>query len=144
MGQYWGNITSDGVVSIPRVKAGTYRLTMYADGVFGQFEQDGVVVSAGDGQGSPLALTWNGEAHGKELWRIGTPDKVGCAASPLKGTVHADVSLNCCPDRGGVQTRLYSGCQSHLASERVSTVLGGLRFPYRFPERSQLYYWRIG
>lgn len=76
VGQYWGNISSDGMVSIPRVKAGTYRLTMYADGVFGQFEQDGVMVSAGDGQGSPLALNWTGEAHGKELWRIGTPDKV--------------------------------------------------------------------
>jgi rhamnogalacturonan endolyase len=102
VGQYWGNITSDGLISIPRVKAGTYRLTMYADGVFGQFEQDGVVVSAGDGQGSPLALTWNGEAHGKELWRIGTPDKVGRNVSLSKGTGCADVSLNLYPDRGRV------------------------------------------
>jgi rhamnogalacturonan endolyase len=30
--QYWGDINSDGTVEIPRVKAGNYRLTVYADG----------------------------------------------------------------------------------------------------------------
>lgn len=30
--QYWADIDAGGAVSIPRVKAGTYRLTVYADG----------------------------------------------------------------------------------------------------------------
>lgn len=30
--QYWGDIKSDGSIEIPRVKAGNYRLTVYADG----------------------------------------------------------------------------------------------------------------
>jgi rhamnogalacturonan endolyase len=67
------------MVHIPRVRAGTYRLTIYADGVFGQYEQDGVIVSAGDGKGAPLYVTWKAESHGKELWRIGVPDKVSGA-----------------------------------------------------------------
>ncbi|KAK8844836.1 hypothetical protein IAR55_006686 [Kwoniella newhampshirensis] len=45
-GQYWANVSSDGSVTVPRVKVGVYRVTVYADGVFGT-----------------------------ELWRIGVPDK---------------------------------------------------------------------
>lgn len=62
-GQYWANVT-DGVIQIPHVKAGTYRLTIYAEGVFGQYEQDDVEVKAGDGQGAPYEVTWKSEAHG--------------------------------------------------------------------------------
>lgn len=63
VGQYWANVT-DGRVHIPRVKAGTYRLTLYAEGVFGQYEQDDVVVQAGDGQGPPFQVNWTPESHG--------------------------------------------------------------------------------
>lgn len=76
VGQYWGNVSSSGKITIPRVKAGTYRLTVYAEGIFGQLEMDDVTVSAGDGEGAPFAIDWSGESHGRELWRIGTPDKV--------------------------------------------------------------------
>ncbi|WVQ75336.1 hypothetical protein IAR50_004953 [Cryptococcus sp. DSM 104548] len=75
VGQYWANISSNGTVTVPRVKAGTYRVTVYAEGVFGQFEQDDVVVSAGDGDGEPFKIEWSGKSHGIELWRIGVPDK---------------------------------------------------------------------
>jgi rhamnogalacturonan endolyase len=51
-------------------------LTVYAEGIFGQLEMDDVTVSAGDGEGAPFAIDWSGESHGRELWRIGTPDKV--------------------------------------------------------------------
>jgi rhamnogalacturonan endolyase len=73
--QYWGNVDSSGGITIQSVRAGTYRLTVYADGIFGQYEQDGVVVKAGSV--ATMAATWNAESAGIELWRIGTPDKSG-------------------------------------------------------------------
>jgi rhamnogalacturonan endolyase len=71
--QYWGNIDAAGSVTISSVKAGTYRLTVYADNIFGQYEQDGVVVKAGSV--ATITATWHAETAGTELWRIGTPDK---------------------------------------------------------------------
>jgi rhamnogalacturonan endolyase len=71
--QYWGEIDSSGNVTIPRIKAGTYRLTVYADGIFGQYIQDGIVISAGSTQ--ITTAVWTAESAGTELWRIGTPDK---------------------------------------------------------------------
>jgi len=63
VGQYWANVT-DEYVHIPRVRAGTYRLTVYAEGVFGQLEMDDIVVQAGDGAGEPFAVEWKCESHG--------------------------------------------------------------------------------
>ncbi|KAJ7591429.1 galactose mutarotase-like domain-containing protein [Mycena floridula] len=72
--QYWGEIDSvTGRVTIPQVKAGSYRLTIYAKGIFGDYIQDHVQVTAG--KTTSLQVTWTPESHGKELWRIGVPDK---------------------------------------------------------------------
>lgn len=71
--QYWGNIDASGAVSIPSIKAGTYRLTVYADGIFGKYEQNGVIISAG--KTKTVSAIWTAEAAGTEIWRIGTPDK---------------------------------------------------------------------
>ncbi|QDS76559.1 hypothetical protein FKW77_006790 [Venturia effusa] len=72
--QYWADIDpKTGLVIIPRVKAGTYRLTIYADGVFGWYTQDDIVVKAGETVS--VDVTWDAESAGTELWRIGTPDK---------------------------------------------------------------------
>lgn len=72
--QYWADVDAGtGEVEIGRVKAGTYRLTVYADGAFGQFEVDDVVVEAGKTTTTDVA--WTEESWGVELWRIGTPDK---------------------------------------------------------------------
>lgn len=71
--QYWSDIDSSGSVTIPSVKAGTYRLTVYADGIFGHYTKDGIEVKAGQTQ--TTTATWTAEAAGTELWRIGTPDK---------------------------------------------------------------------
>jgi rhamnogalacturonan endolyase len=71
--QYWGNIDASGSVTISAVKAETYRLTVYADGIFGQYTQDDVVVKAGTI--ASATVTWIPESAGTELWRIGTPDK---------------------------------------------------------------------
>lgn len=56
---------TDGAVYIPHVKAGMYRLTIYAEGVFGQYEQDDVEVKAGDGSGAAFVVDWKAESHGK-------------------------------------------------------------------------------
>ncbi|KAF7364613.1 Galactose mutarotase-like protein [Mycena venus] len=76
--QYWGSIvpvpgTDLGQVSIPRVKAGTYRLTVFAAGIFGDFVQDNVIVRAGEN--TDVEIVWTPESAGRELWRLGVPDK---------------------------------------------------------------------
>lgn len=72
--QYWGEIDiHTGYVEIPMVKAGTYRLTVYADGIFGDYVQDDIVISAG--KPAFTYAKWNEQSSGTELWRIGTPDK---------------------------------------------------------------------
>ena len=92
--QYWANITN-GSIHIPRVVAGEYRLTVYADGIFGQYERDGVLVSAGHGDGAPFKVEWEPESHGTELFRLGIPDKTagefrhGFAPDP-DHTMHQD------------------------------------------------------
>lgn len=55
------------------MKAGTYRLTVYADGVFGDYIKDGIVVAAG--ATTKISVTWKEESAGTEIWRLGTPDK---------------------------------------------------------------------
>ncbi|KAF1996282.1 polysaccharide lyase family 4 protein [Amniculicola lignicola CBS 123094] len=71
--QYWADISKNGEVSIGRVVAGTYRLTIYADGVFGDYIQDEIRISKGRTTG--IDVKWEPESAGTELWRIGTPDK---------------------------------------------------------------------
>lgn len=71
--QYWGEVSSSGEIIIPRVAAGTYRLTVYGTGIFGQYAQDGVVIRAG--ATTTTTATWTPESAGTELWRIGTPDR---------------------------------------------------------------------
>ncbi|KAF1852134.1 polysaccharide lyase family 4 protein [Cucurbitaria berberidis CBS 394.84] len=71
--QYWGNIDKKGEVTIPRVKAGTYRLTIHADGVFGDYIQDDVAIVAT--KTASVHAKWTAESSGTELWRIGVPDK---------------------------------------------------------------------
>jgi rhamnogalacturonan endolyase len=72
--QYWADIDPvTGNVEIPRVKAGTYRLTVYAGGIFGQYIKDDVEVIAGEVH--TTHARWREENAGTEIWRIGTPDK---------------------------------------------------------------------
>lgn len=70
--QYWAAVDGEtGAVGIDRVKEGTYRLTVFAEGIFGEYHLDGVVVVAGETTVSNVS--WVAESAGKELWRIGTP-----------------------------------------------------------------------
>ncbi|KAJ5536531.1 Glycoside hydrolase-type carbohydrate-binding [Penicillium frequentans] len=71
--QYWTDINKDGSFSIDRVKEGKYRLTVYAEGIFGDFVRDGIVIRAG--KQTSVRDTWEQESAGTEIWRIGVPDK---------------------------------------------------------------------
>ncbi|CDO71539.1 Polysaccharide Lyase Family 4 protein [Trametes cinnabarina] len=71
--QYFATDIRDGNVHFDRVKAGTYRLTVVASGIFGDFVQDNIVVTAG--KQTHVRATWVPESAGVELWRIGIPDK---------------------------------------------------------------------
>lgn len=72
--QYWADIDpKSGEVFLSRVKADTYRLTIYAHGIFGDYIQDNISVSAG--KTTFIDVKWKAESAGDELWRIGTPDK---------------------------------------------------------------------
>lgn len=74
--QYWADIDEDGYATIPMVKAGTYRLTIYADNIFGQYIEDNVKVVAGDARAQHMShVRWREETQGNEIWRIGTPDR---------------------------------------------------------------------
>jgi rhamnogalacturonan endolyase len=71
--QYWVNLGQDGSFQLPNVRPGTYRLTVYKPGVWGEYVRDDVVVAAGQ----PLQLgtaTWAPLANGRTIWQIGTPD----------------------------------------------------------------------
>ncbi|KAJ7853753.1 galactose mutarotase-like protein [Mycena leptocephala] len=104
--QYWGDVSSAGSLQIADVAAGTYRLTVYAKGVFGSFIKDGVVVRAG--QTTTLkGLTWTEESAGTEIWRIGTPDK---SAGEFKHGFELDPNKTFHP----MQYRSYWGAYSFV------------------------------
>ncbi|KAI1342383.1 rhamnogalacturonate lyase [Xylariaceae sp. FL0016] len=71
--QYWADIDENGLAYIDRVKAGSYRLTVYAEGIFGQYVQDNIEVAASEMEMSEI--TWEEECEGLEIFRIGTSDK---------------------------------------------------------------------
>lgn len=74
--QYWANVNADGHATIPMVKEGTYRLTIYADGVFGQYIEDDIEIVAGGNNTKRMAnASWQEESQGEEVWRIGYPDR---------------------------------------------------------------------
>ncbi len=73
--QYWVEVPSSGCVEITRIKSGDYQLTVYADGIFGDFVYNGTISVEGGQNTDSGIITWKPESHGKELWRLGVPDK---------------------------------------------------------------------
>ncbi|KAL2862615.1 galactose mutarotase-like domain-containing protein [Aspergillus lucknowensis] len=96
--QYWAEIDESGRFSIPRVVQGEYRVTIYADGIFGWFIRDNVNVSSSKQHN----FTWNEERSGRELWRIGIPDK---SAGEYRHGYAPDISKPLEPE----QYRIYWG-----------------------------------
>ncbi len=73
--QYWADISSTGSATINGVVPGTYRLSVYVLGQFGELRQEGVVVSANQTTTVP-ATNFVPENFGTEtVFTIGTPDR---------------------------------------------------------------------
>lgn len=104
--QYWANVDTEGNVNINGVKADTYRLTVYADGIFGWYIIDGIVVEA-DQTTDSGTLQWTPESAGTELWRIGTPDK---SSGEFKHGYQPDVSHPLHPE----EYRIYWGAYDFI------------------------------
>jgi rhamnogalacturonan endolyase len=74
--QFWAVGNADGSFAIPNVRAGTYTLHAFADGVLGNYEEAKVTVTAG--QNLNLGnLDWKPVRYGKQIWEIGYPDRTG-------------------------------------------------------------------
>lgn len=72
--QYWTSANADGTFSIANVRAGTYRLSVYRPGYFGDFHVDNIKVSAATTYQVP-AQVWTPKTFGQQLWQIGEPDR---------------------------------------------------------------------
>lgn len=77
--QYWTEVDEEGYATIPMVKEGTYRLTIYADNIFGHYIKDNVKVVADSKRSLDKRhmthARWREETSGTEIWRLGTPDR---------------------------------------------------------------------
>ncbi|KAL0934674.1 rhamnogalacturonate lyase c [Colletotrichum truncatum] len=73
--QYWAEVDGCGKFRIPRVVEGKYRVTIYADGIFGWFIQDDVEITQALTNQDKWIFKWLEESAGEEVWRIGIPDK---------------------------------------------------------------------
>ncbi|KAJ7207040.1 galactose mutarotase-like protein [Mycena pura] len=116
--QYWADVDADGSLRISDVAAGTYRLTVYAKGVFGSFIHEGVEVRAGKTT-TLEGLKWTEEKAGKEIWRIGIPDK---SAGEFKHGFELDPNKTFHPQ----QYRSYWGAYSFVNDfpQGVNFVVG--------------------
>ena len=72
--QYWSDISSTGAANFTGVIPGTYRLSVYQLGQWGEFRQDRIVVNA-NGTTTVPAVTFQPENFGTTVWTIGTPDR---------------------------------------------------------------------
>ncbi|HZQ43514.1 MAG TPA: polysaccharide lyase family protein [Acidobacteriaceae bacterium] len=72
--QYWADISSTGTATFANVIPGTYRLSVYVLGQFGELRQDGIVVTQGGVTNVP-PLTFAPENFGTTVFNIGTPDR---------------------------------------------------------------------
>ena len=72
--QYWADISNNGSATFTGVVPGTYRLSVYVLGQWGEYRQDGIVVTANTTTTLP-AVTFQPENFGATVFTIGTPDR---------------------------------------------------------------------
>lgn len=71
---YSARAGADGLFTVPAVRAGTYTLTAFVSGVFGEYKREGVTVPA-SGSVNVGNLVFQEAQYGRLLWQIGTPDR---------------------------------------------------------------------
>ncbi len=76
--EYWADISSAGSATFTGVVPGTYRLSVYVLGQWGEYRQDGIAVTANSTTTVP-AFTFQPEnfsaTNGETIFTIGTPDR---------------------------------------------------------------------
>ena len=72
--QFWTTAAPDGSFTLPHVRAGTWTLHVFADGVPGEFSQANCTITAG-GTLDFGTLTWEPEKGRRLLWQIGVADR---------------------------------------------------------------------
>jgi hypothetical protein len=72
--QYWLNQNATGNATMSGVAPGTYRLSAYVLGQWGELRRDGVAVTAGKTT-AVSGLRFTPENFGTTVWSIGTPDR---------------------------------------------------------------------
>jgi hypothetical protein len=73
--QYWADISSTGSATFNGVAPGTYRLSVYVLGQFGEYRQDGIVVAANQNTAVPTLSFVPENFGGETVFAIGTPDR---------------------------------------------------------------------
>jgi hypothetical protein len=72
--QYVADISSNGTATFTNVVPGTYRLSVYDMGQFGEYRNDNIVVTANQTTAVP-PVNFVPENFGTPVWTIGTPDR---------------------------------------------------------------------
>ena len=89
--EFWARGDDHGGFTIPNVRAGSYTLHAFADGVLGEYAKTGITVEPGKlldlGE-----LPWTPVRHGKPLWEVGIPNRNG--SEFFKGDESADPSIS--------------------------------------------------
>lgn len=73
--EYWENINPAGIVNFHNVAPGTYRLTTYVLGQWGELRQDNVVVKPGGTTHLAVNITPENFGSANPIWTIGTADR---------------------------------------------------------------------
>jgi hypothetical protein len=72
--EYWIDISNNGSGTFNNVVPGTYRLSVFDFGQFGEYRNDSIVVNAGLTTIAPT-VTFDPENFGTTVWTIGIPDR---------------------------------------------------------------------
>lgn len=89
--EFWVRGDAEGNFSIPNVRPGTYALSAFADGIFGEYLRADVTVAPG--QALDLGrLEWRPVRHGRQVWDIGIPNRNG--SEFFMGEEYADPEIS--------------------------------------------------
>ncbi len=72
--KYWTKVSEDGLFEFNNVIADDYSIFVWKDGVFGEFQQDGIVVESGKATDTGN-LNLVPISKGEKIWQIGIPNR---------------------------------------------------------------------
>jgi len=73
--EYWENINPAGIANFHTVAPGTYRVSVYVLGQWGELRQDGVIVKPGATTHVSAGITPENFSSAQPIWTIGTADR---------------------------------------------------------------------